>query len=159
MVSVLNEFSRYPEETVAAGEVILSIGETSDRLFVLIDGAMEVFRDDISIAIVSEPGAIFGELSVLLGIPHTASVRAIKDSSVCVIGDATAFLAANPSLALPIAKLLAERLQHATTYLVDLKRQFSDEPDHFNMLDEVLEALLNAQRRPFSDPPASPHEQ
>ena len=37
---------------------------------------LEVFRGEVEIARVDEPGAVFGEMSVLLDIPHTTSVRA-----------------------------------------------------------------------------------
>lgn len=57
--------------------------------------------------------------------PHTASVRAVTDAKVHVIEDASQFLSANPNTLLPIATLLARRLQSATTYLVNLQTAVS----------------------------------
>ncbi len=62
---------------------------------------------------------------------------------------AAEFLEAHPDAALPIAKLLARRLQHATGYLVDLKHQFQGYQDHFGMIDEVLESFTHQQDESF----------
>ena len=48
-----------------------------------------------------------------------------------------------------VARLLANRLNAATTYLVDLKRQFANHGDHLEMVGEVLETLLHQQERDF----------
>jgi CRP/FNR family cyclic AMP-dependent transcriptional regulator len=47
-------------------------------------------------------------MSLLLERPHTASVRAVTLAKVHVIEQATEFLNANPHIALPIARLLAD---------------------------------------------------
>ena len=47
------------------------------------------------------------------------------------------------------ARLLANRLNAATSYLVDLKRQFAHYGDHMEMVGEVLETLLLQQERDF----------
>lgn len=150
MLSPLEKLHSYPTVKVQAGEVLIEEAKSSDRMYVLVDGTLEVYRGNVSIAIVDDPGALFGEMSVLLQTPHTANVRAVTNASVHVIERAGAFLLDNPDFALPIARLLAERLQHATTYLVDMKRQFADRSDHFQMVDEVLEALLNTQPQEFT---------
>jgi CRP-like cAMP-binding protein len=41
-------------------------------LLFLKSGAVEVIKDGVQIASVSAPGAVFGELAVLLDQPHTA---------------------------------------------------------------------------------------
>ena len=61
--------------------------------------------------------------------------------------DAQSFLKSNPEIAFLLARLLAERLNGATTYLVDLKRQFEGHGNHLGMVGEVLETLLNHQKR------------
>ena len=68
-------------------------------------------------------------------------------------------LGRHPELALPIARLLARRLQNVTSYLVDLKRQFGDRTDHLGMVEEVLESLAHEQGSgfiPASELPAEP---
>jgi CRP/FNR family transcriptional regulator, cyclic AMP receptor protein len=150
--SLLDHCQGCPQRELAPGTVLLHEGERSGRLFVLVEGALEVYRGDVAFATASEPGAVFGEMSVLLDLPHTASVRALTPARVYVIEQAPAFLAARPDAVLPIATLLARRLQNATTYLVDLKHQFQDYRDHFGMIDEVLESFSHQQDESF--PPA-----
>ena len=41
----------------------------------------------------------------------------------------------------------------ATTYLVDIKRQFEDKSDHLGMVGEVLETLIHQQHEEFMPGP------
>ena len=138
-----------PTRTLAKGEVLIEENGRSGQLFVLARGMLEVHRGAVEIAFIDEPGALFGEMAVLLDRAHTASVRAASEAVVHVIDDAEAFLAARPALAMPIARLLARRLQNVTSYLVDIKRQFADRSDHLGMVDEVLESLSHEQGEAF----------
>ena len=159
MPSMLELSEAFPAVELAAGEVVLKEKEKSDRLVVLTEGAIEVFRGDVTIALVTEPGAIFGEMSLLLDIPHTASVRAVGPATVRIIENAMNYLAHHTAMLVPIAQLLARRLQGSTTYLVDLKRQFEHHKDHFGMVDEVLESLTHQQDHSFmpdGDLPSEP---
>jgi CRP/FNR family transcriptional regulator, cyclic AMP receptor protein len=149
MPSLLDHCRGSVERQIAPGAVLLREGERSGHLLVLAEGTLEVYRGDVEVALVSEPGAVFGEMAVLLDQPHTASVRAVTDAKVHVIEDASQFLSANPHTLLPIATLLARRLQSATTYLVNLKQQFQDQKNHFGMVDEVLESLTHQQDESF----------
>jgi len=149
MQSILDYCRELAEVEFASGDVLLREGERSGKLYVLADGTIEVFRGDVEIAQVTEPGAVFGEMSALLDLPHTASVRAATPVRLYVIENATEFLSKNPEVALPIATLLARRLQNANDYLVNLKLQFQDRKDHFGMVDEVLESLIHQQDGDF----------
>ena len=159
MREVLDHCGDCPKRLLEPGEILMREGERSGRIFILIEGRVEVYRGDVEIALVDEPGAVFGEMSVLLDQPHTASVRADGAALVHVLEDAEAFLARHPGLTLPVAKLLARRLDNVTTYLVDLKRQFGDREDHLGMVDEVLEALSHEQGEAFLSADDLPPEQ
>jgi signal-transduction protein with cAMP-binding, CBS, and nucleotidyltransferase domain len=65
-----------PLATYRVGETVLAAGTTSGRLLVLKTGAVEVMKDGVQIAEVSEPGAVFGELSMLLN-QHTPPTSAL----------------------------------------------------------------------------------
>ncbi len=131
------------------GEVLFHEGDQANRILILSEGAIEVYRDEVMITLTTEPGAIFGEMSVLLGIPHTASVRAAAPSKLYIIDEAYQHVHENPSFLFPIARLLARRLKNSTDYLVDLKRQFAGQKDHFGMVDEVLDSLIHQQDEDF----------
>ena len=95
---------------------------------------------------VSVPGAILGEVSLLLDRPHMATVRALEDTTLVVIEDPEAFLAAHPEVNTEISRVLAHRLDLMTNYLADLKEQFAEESSHLGIVDEVLASLTTQQR-------------
>jgi CRP/FNR family cyclic AMP-dependent transcriptional regulator len=111
-----------PLETYQAGETVLSAASTTGRLLILKQGAVAVIREGVEIARVTEPGAVFGELSVLLDKPHTADVRAL-DASQFHVADAATILRIDPIALLYVATVLAQRLDSANRALLELKRQ------------------------------------
>lgn len=148
MQTLLSACQDHDPTAYEAGRDIIVENEKTGHLYVLLKGTMEVYRDDVSIAIVNRPGTVVGEMGLLLDIPHTASVRALEPCEVYVIEDGLAFLEKRSDAVLPIARLLAERLRNANTYLVDLKRQFQDQANHFGMVDQVLESLSHQPDSP-----------
>lgn len=149
MHSILERDSGGQKRTVPAGTVLLSEGARSGLLYVLADGAVEVVRGDTQVAVVTDAGSIFGEMSVLLDLPHTATVRTLSPATVYAFEDAAGFLRSHPEVAFLIARLLAQRLNAATTYLVDIKRQFEGQSNHLGMVGEVLESLIHQQEGEF----------
>jgi CRP-like cAMP-binding protein len=143
MRAVLDYCGGGNKSSVPEGTLIIREGETTGHLFVLIEGKLEVVKGDTVVAGITEPGAIVGEMSVLLQLPHTATVRAAADSSVYEFDDAATFLRTQPAVALLIARLLAQRLYVATTYLADIKRQYAGHGNHLAMVGEVLESMIN----------------
>jgi CRP-like cAMP-binding protein len=100
-----------------AGHELLQQGGKLGQLLVLRKGEVEIVRDGTFISSTSTPGAIFGEMSLLLDIPHSATVRAVTDVEVFVIDDALRVLEANPGWMLQIARLLAQRVNATTQAL------------------------------------------
>ena len=150
MREILAHCADMPQRRLAAGEVVLQEGQRSGVLYVLIEGSVEVLKGDLQVNVVSDPGALFGEMSVLLDAPHMATVRALEPSRFYVAEDATSFLGSDPAIALAVSRLLARRLHSVITYLADLKRQFEEHDDHLGMVDEVLEALVHHQAEEHS---------
>jgi CRP/FNR family cyclic AMP-dependent transcriptional regulator len=150
MRSILDYCTGAEPKEYAAGTVLLSEGETSGRLFILIEGRIEVLRGDTEVALISEPGAVFGEMSILLGVHHTATVRSASPVRAYSFDRAEEFLRSHPAIGFYLARLLAQRLNAATTYLVDLKRQFEGHSDHLGMVGDVLESLMHQQEVEFT---------
>jgi CRP/FNR family cyclic AMP-dependent transcriptional regulator len=150
LLSILDMCHALPVQTFAPSVVLLAEGERSGLLYVLIDGEVEILKGDFQIAAVSDPGAIFGEISVLLDIPHMATVRAVTPCSAYVVEGGDAFLRSHEEIAYHLSKLLAQRLHGLTTYLVDLKQQFEHHDDHLSMVDDILETLVHQQRHSFT---------
>ncbi len=111
-----------PLAAYQAGETVLAAGSTTGRLLILREGAVEIVKEGVQIAKVTEPGAVFGELSILLNQPHTADIRAVETSRFHV-ADAAALLAQDPIALLYVAAILARRLDGANHALIELKRQ------------------------------------
>ena len=111
-----------PLATYQAGETVLSAASTTGQLLILKEGAVAVVKEGVEIARVTEPGAVFGELSVLLDQPHTADVRALEASQFHV-ADAATLLKVDPIALLYVATVLAQRLDSANRGLLELKRQ------------------------------------
>lgn len=126
------------------GDTIIAQGDQTDRLYVLIDGRIEIIKDGVQVAAVSESGATFGEISVLLNVKHTATVRATTHCSLHAVENPRELLQTSPDICFHVCGLLARRLDSLTRYLVDVKKQFEGH-DHLGMVDEVLETLLHRQ--------------
>ena len=142
MQDLLSLARQFPRRSLEPGEVLLADGASVQALFVLVEGALKVEKAGVAVAIVTEPGACVGEMSLLLGVPATADVVASEKSVLAVIENAPELLEGETGLALILARLLAERLQMMTTYLVDLKRQYADHEGGLGMVDVVLGSLM-----------------
>jgi CRP/FNR family cyclic AMP-dependent transcriptional regulator len=146
MAAFLETLRDLPVQNVAAGGVVIEEGTTTGRLFILIDGKVEIVKNGETVAVSGQPGDIFGDLSALLNLPHTTTVRAVRDSRFYVVAEARSFLEQNPAVSMHLCELLASRLVSVTAYLADLKHQFEGH-DHIGMVDEVLDRLINRHPR------------
>ncbi len=102
-----------------AGSVLIPQGGKLGTLFVLRSGELEVVRDGALIRSIDRPGAVFGEMSVLLDSPHSATVKAVTEVSVYVIANALDVMLERPQWSLQLARMLAQRLETTTAALVD----------------------------------------
>ena len=134
-----------PVVTYQAGETVLSAASTTGQLLILKEGAVSVIKEGLEIATVTEAGAVFGELSVLLDQPHTADVRALETSQFHV-ADAATILRIDPVALLYVATVLAQRLDSANRGLLELKRQVqAGQPRSvIETTAEKMEGLLGA---------------
>ena len=124
MSSILQLVATRPVRKFAAGEVVMQQGDRTGRMLVLIDGEVEILRDNVQVAKAATPGGVFGEMSVLMDCPHTATVRALRPSSFAVIDKPLEFLLATPAASLHVATLLAQRLDSLSQFVSIVKRQY-----------------------------------
>jgi len=122
---------------LAPGMVLIAQGERTGKLYVLRSGEVEVERDGKFVLSTRTAGSIFGEMSLLLDIPHSATVRAVTDTEVFIIDNALAMLEANPGWLLQIARLLAQRV-NATTALLAAKDAEETEKQSFVLPQNIL---------------------
>ena len=140
-----NSLADLPVVTYQSGETVIVDGSKTDRLLILKKGNVAIVKEDTEIAKVAEPGAVFGELSVLLGQPHTADVHALETSQFH-IANATTLFEQNPMAVLCVATVLAHRLDGANHALVQLKHQLQTGEAHSVIAKTVsrMEGLLAA---------------
>jgi CRP-like cAMP-binding protein len=121
-------FATLPVASLQAGETVFLSGSRTGRLMILKKGAVAVVKDGVEIAKVSEPGAVFGELSILLDQPHSADVRTLEPSEFYIAKDS--LLTQDQLACIYIATVLAKRVDNANRALVELKRQLhAGEPE------------------------------
>ena len=103
------------ERWVAAGTWLGRQGEPGRELFLLLDGEIEVVKHlphGDHVLYVARPGESLGELSLLAGIPRSASMRTVTDVAVLVLR-AEAFetwLQSRPDLGRRLLQLLARKV-------------------------------------------------
>jgi len=73
-----------PLATYQAGETVLPADSRTGRLLILKEGAVAILKQNIEIARVSEPGAVFGELSILLTRLCLRPTRRVSIRSLCI---------------------------------------------------------------------------
>ena len=146
MASFLEALRDLPVQNLAAGDMLIEQGSQTGRIFILVTGQVEIVKDGKTVATSGQAGDLFGDISALLHIPHTTSVRATRDSTFRVATDARAFLEQNPAVCMHLCELLARRLVSVTEYLVNLKDQYAGH-DHIGMVDEVLDKLIHRHPR------------
>jgi CRP/FNR family transcriptional regulator, cyclic AMP receptor protein len=138
-----NSLANLPLVTYQPGETVIVGGSKTGRLLILKKGTVAIVKEETEIAKVSEPGAVFGELSVLLDQPHTADVRA-SETSQFHVANATTLLEQNPIAVLYVASVLAQRLDGANHALIQLKGQLQTGVPHNVVAQTVskIEELL-----------------
>lgn len=148
---ILNMTAGRDERTLQDGDTLLQEGVRSGTLYVLVGGALEVRRGGVPVVVIAEPGAVVGELGLLLDSPASADVIAVGATTVREIADVEEFFDSYPGFARYLATMLARRLWQISTYLSDLKAQFAGRDDIFGLMPAVLQELLGSSR-PDPDP-------
>ena len=142
MADILDYCEGLKQVAFKPGQLMLPEGERLGRLYVLVEGQVEVIRERTQVTHVDEPGSIFGEMAVLLDMPHSASVKALSPVKAYEIPDALTFLDKRPEFALHIATMLARRLYYTTSYLVDLQQQAAGKRQDLDLVDQILASLV-----------------
>ena len=144
MADILDYCQGREAKSFKPGDVLIREGGQDGKLYILIEGQVEVLRKDTQVSFVDEPGSLFGEMSVLLDMPYSATVKALSTVKAYVIEDPLEFLGSQPDIALSLAALLARRLYYTTSYLVDLQQQAAGRRQDLDIVDEILSKLTQS---------------
>jgi CRP-like cAMP-binding protein len=144
MQDMLTLSAGLPEATFQAGDTVVREGDASGGMWVLVSGSLQVRKGQVLVNRITQPGALVGELSVLLDSAYSATVEATERSVLRHVARAREMLQLNPRVTLLVAVGLAERLDFVTSYLADLKHQYGDAPG-LSMVPDVLRELAQRQ--------------
>lgn len=111
------------------GDVIIEQGSDGDSMFGLTEGLLEVLVDhpeedgQISVARL-DPGAFFGEMSLLVGEPRSATIRAMAESVVYEIRRDTIMelLETRPEIGTALSEVIARRNYERSSMIEDSTR-------------------------------------
>jgi CRP-like cAMP-binding protein len=109
------------------GETIIKQGDTTHGFYILLSGAVEVYKDDILLTVLMFPGTIFGEMADILGKPRTCTVKAKNQAKLTLVPQANMehLIRDQPEIAMKIMKTLAIRLERMTQKMAD---QYKESP-------------------------------
>ena len=104
-------------------EYIFSQGEKGNEAYLLLDGRVAIEVDGKKVSEISEM-EIFGEMSLILNKPRTASVRVLKPSIVLPINEKilTDLLEKCPPIVKSMVKQLSYRLAQCDSEIKSLKK-------------------------------------
>lgn len=142
MASILALTQNQPQRNLEAGETLVREGEESGDLYILETGRLIVERQGVKIAEIKEPGALVGEMSVLLAKESSATVRAERATTVRVIDNPIPFLERTPIVALHVATLACARLDATSALLVELRKENAGKAAEQSLLNRVFSALV-----------------
>ena len=112
--------------TCEVGRVFYGPDETAEVLFLLKKGRVQLYRlspEGKKLVVTTlEPGAIFGEMSIIGQGMHNTFAEAIDECTLCVMSpsDVEHLLTSKPKVALRIMDVMARRLKDAEARLEDL---------------------------------------
>jgi hypothetical protein len=74
--------ARLERQEVAPGATVVREGEPGERFYIVLSGMLNVSQESLGERRLLRPGDSFGEVALAMGIPRTASVRAVTPAVV-----------------------------------------------------------------------------
>ncbi|MDY7007126.1 MAG: mechanosensitive ion channel [Cyanobacteriota bacterium] len=106
-------------------KILFHEGDPGDTFYIILSGSVEVFTEKINKHLTTlKAGNFFGELALMLGIPRTASVRALEDTILFAIHKKgfEKILHENPELAEVIVQELGKHKEELSERQNELRR-------------------------------------
>lgn len=128
-------------QRLKAGEVLFKEGDVDERVFVLLDGRVEICREGERIAEVGVSETFIGEVSALTGKPRWAMARTMEDSTLLVVERVESLFRADVSWALRLAKVLAVRFDRTNERIGRLRSLLETMREREGDGDPLVETL------------------
>ena len=107
------------EVALDAGSYLFHAGDAADSLYVVRNGRLQVLQKDFVIRELGR-GAVIGELGLLTGAPRSASIRAVRDSTLVRLTKAQFDKIADAHVLGALVRELATRLHSTVTLAAPL---------------------------------------
>ena len=138
---------------IEAGHIIFVEGEKADRFYIVIGGAVEVWKDynkpNAEMLAVHGPGHLFGEMALIDEKPRSATIVAGTDTKLLFINrkDFHKIIRENYSIASSIMKSVSSMVRKSNeSYVENLREQNKELERAYKELKETQEELLRAER-------------
>lgn len=119
----MKSLSQHELQSFEDGETIFREGEESSEMFVLRSGKVEILKDvgghQVRLAVL-ERGSFFGEMSLLEGLPRSATARAIGKAMLLVLrpGSLLLQIRRDPTFAFELMQQMSRRIRDLNDKLV-----------------------------------------
>jgi CRP/FNR family transcriptional regulator, cyclic AMP receptor protein len=102
-------------ETFTAGQTIFEAGQTGDKLYVVVEGEVELSHNGRTLEVVG-PGSIFGEMALIDSKARSATATAKTESKLASVDQKrfTFLIQQTPFFAIQVMGIMAERLRRET---------------------------------------------
>ena len=110
-------------QTFDDGEVVVREGEETREMFIIREGRIEILKQvgghEVRLAIL-ERGSFFGEMSLLEGLPRSATARAIGKTELVVLrpGSLLVQIRRDPTFAFELLQQMSRRVRELNDKLV-----------------------------------------
>lgn len=122
-------------------DVLFYEEDRTKEAYLLLKGKLEVLKAGRQITIIEKPGTFIGEMSTLLKVPRTATIRALEPTTLLEIKEDQfgEFLRVAPELGYHLAVRLASHLEKTTTRLKEVQAKLAAVRQHYRFIRDELE--------------------
>jgi CRP/FNR family cyclic AMP-dependent transcriptional regulator len=110
-------------QTFKDGEIVVREGDQTSEMFVIRKGQIEILKHvaghDVRLAVLDR-GSFFGEMSLLEGLPRSATARAVGDTALLVLrpGSLLLQIRRDPTFAFELLQQMSGRIRELNDKLV-----------------------------------------
>lgn len=142
-------------QTFKDGEIIFREGEQTAEMFVVHEGKVEILKHAGGHAVrlaVLERGSFFGEMSLLEGLPRSATARSVGSSKLLVLrpGSLLMLIRRDPTFAFEMLQQMSARIRELNDKLV-LKVAIAEFGNRL-----ARSAIITSAAAEYKIPPATP---
>jgi signal transduction histidine kinase len=141
------------EESFTAGDAVFTEGTPADKLYIIREGTVEVWKDyaaaERDLLALHGPGHLFGEMALIDDLPRSATVIARGPVRALSIGrgDFHRIISANSSVALSVMRSVSAMVRSSNESFVETLRRRNTELVRANReLKQTQAKLLRAER-------------